>query len=152
MSFVIFAWVMLDARCGEVIYFVPGAWSLVMYLLQVVIVALLLVCLSQTGAGDFLGVRQLLHRKVSSGLVSDGFYAIVRHPLYLLTLIFLLLSPVMSAQRALLTILSLIYFIIGALIEERRLLEEFGDRYRHYQLRVPFMIPFLKRSHQERDA
>jgi protein-S-isoprenylcysteine O-methyltransferase Ste14 len=136
---------MLDGGCGTVIYFVPGVWSLIMYLLQVITAALLLACLNQTGAGDFLGIRQLLHQKASVGLVSDGFYAIVRHPLYLLTLIFLFLSPVMTVQRALLTILSLIYFVLGALIEEQRLLEEFGDRYRHYQLRVPFMIPILKK-------
>lgn len=142
LSFTLFGWVMAAFGASPVLYFAPGAWSLVMYLAQLVCGVILLDCVRRTGAGDFLGIRQL--RRGPGGrpqLVTSGYYAIVRHPLYLFSTAFLLLNPVMTAQWLLLTILSLPYFVIGAPIEERRLLEEFGDQYRQYRRRVPFIIP-----------
>jgi methanethiol S-methyltransferase len=52
----------------------------------------------------------------------------------------------------LLTLLSTTYFIIGAIIEERRLLGEFGDEYLRYQRKVPFMIPVLRLFRAPPDA
>jgi protein-S-isoprenylcysteine O-methyltransferase Ste14 len=99
-------------------------------------------CVRRTGAGDFLGFTQLRHGPAERPLlVTDGYYAMVRHPLYLFSIAFLLLNPVMTAQWLLLTVLSTLYFIIGGLIEERRLLKEFGDQYRRYRRRVPFIAP-----------
>jgi protein-S-isoprenylcysteine O-methyltransferase Ste14 len=129
-------------RSSPVLYFAPGVWSLVMYLAQLVVAALLLACVRQTGAGDFLGLRQL--RAGSPGpsrLVTDGFYTVVRHPVYLFSIIFLALNPVMTVQWLLLTVLSAVYFAIGGMIEEQRLLREFGDEYRRYRHDVPFIIP-----------
>ena len=143
-SFALFGWVMAAYTASTVLYFAPGVWSLVMYLAQLVCGVMLADCLRRTGAGDFLGIRQL--RRVHNGpqqLVTSGYYAIVRHPLYLLSIVFLLLNPVMTDRWLLLTALSTLYFGIGGLIEERRLLTEFGDQYRLYRKRVPFIIPRL---------
>jgi len=54
------------------------------------------------------------------------------------------LAPVMTVQWLLLTIFSLIYFILGAKIEEERLLLQFGDEYRQYMSETPFLIPSFK--------
>jgi protein-S-isoprenylcysteine O-methyltransferase Ste14 len=129
-------------RTSPVLYFAPGIWSLVMYLAQLVIAAILFVCIRQTGAADFLGIAQLrTGQPRHDRLITDGWYAIVRHPLYLFSILFLLLNPVMTLQWLLLTILSAIYFIIGAMIEEQRFLKVFGDEYRRYRHNVPFIIP-----------
>jgi len=148
-SIVLFVWVMSAYRKSPLLYFVPGVWSLVMYLLQVVVAAILFGCLRQTGIADFLGFSRLR----SSGamprkLVTSGCYGMVRHPLYLFAILFLCLNPVMTAQWLLLTVLSTIYFVIGALIEERRLAEQFGDEYRRYRSAVPFIFPARKRFRQ----
>lgn len=141
-SLVMFVWVMAADRTSPVLYFAPGIWSLVMYLAQLVIVAILFACVRQTGAFDFLGIRQLrFSQPVSSRLVVDGWYAVVRHPLYLFSILFLALNPVMTVQWLMLTALATLYFIVGGMIEERRLVREFGDEYRRYQSRVPFIIP-----------
>lgn len=145
-SFIMFGWVLAAGRSSEVLYFVPGIWSLIMYLLQVAVAVALFRCIRRTGLGDFLGISQLeKHLTPERKLVTDGFYSAVRHPLYLLSMIFLLLNPVMTIEWMLLTVMTLAYFICGGLIEEQRLVEEFGDQYRRYRCQVPFMIPSLRR-------
>lgn len=148
-----FGWVMASYRNSPVLYYAPGIWSLVLYLIQLVIAAVLFNCVRQTGTADFLGFSQIRGTTSSDRhLVTSGCYAIVRHPLYLLSTIFMILNPVMTAQWFLLTILSVIYFISGALIEERRLVAKFGDEYRRYQQSVPFMIPFWRDIRQPPEA
>ena len=144
-SLVMFAWVMSAYSSSPVLYFAPGIWSLVMYAAQLVVAIILFQCLRQTGAGDFLGTSQLRSdRAVTHRLVTSGFYARMRHPLYFYATVFLVLNPVMTAQWLILTLLSICYFIPGGLIEERRLLETYGDEYRHYQKNVPFLLPTFK--------
>jgi protein-S-isoprenylcysteine O-methyltransferase Ste14 len=125
-----------------VLYFVPGVMSLVMYLLQLISLGILISCVRQTDMAEFLGLKRSDTATMSPPrLVTGGWYAIVRHPLYLFSTLFLILNPVMTDQWLLLTILSTIYFMVGALIEERRLVGLFGDEYRRYRREVPFMIP-----------
>ena len=141
-SFALFIWVMAAYRRSPVLYFAPGIWSLVLYAAQLVVAGILFQCVRQTGAGDFLGTSQLRSTgTMPHALITNGCYAHMRHPLYFYSTIFLLLNPVMTTQWLMLTLFSLVYFIIGGLIEERRLLKTFGDEYRMYQQRVPFMIP-----------
>lgn len=149
VSLGMFGWVMASYRNSPVLYYAPGVWSLVMYLLQLIIAVALLACLRQTGIADFTGIRQIRSNETAEPcLVATGFYAVVRHPLYLLSTLFLVLNPVMTAQWLLLTVLSTIYFICGALIEERRLFKQFGDEYRRYQQNTPFIIPSLVKFRQ----
>jgi len=148
-SLVMFGWVMASYRNSPVLYFAPGVWSLVIYLIQFLIAAILINCVRQTGTADFLGFSQIKETTSQDRhLVTSGCYAIVRHPLYLFSTIFMILNPVMTAQWLLLTVLSVIYFISGALIEERRLAATFSDEYRRYQQSVPFMIPCWKKPKQ----
>jgi len=144
-SLAMFGWVMAAYRTSPLLYSVPGIWRWVMYLAQLVIAAVIFRCVQQTGAGDFLGLSQLRSAVTPPRkLITDGWYARVRHPLYLYSTLFLVLNPVMTAQWFLLTIFSVTYFIVGGMIEERRLLDEFGDEYRRYRQRVPFLIPSVK--------
>jgi len=136
-SLLMFGWVMSAYRNSEVLYFVPGAWSLMMYLLQVVILVTLVSCLIQTGVGDFLGFT----KNTTSSFTNTGWYSIVRHPLYFFSTLFMVLNPVMTYQWLMLTVMSALYFVTGGLIEERRLAVEFGEAYRHYQQHVPFILP-----------
>ena len=142
VSLVMFGWVMAADRHSAVLYYVPGVWSLIMYLLQAVAAAMLLLCVKQTGAGDFMGVSQFKEgTRGPSKLVTSGFYALVRHPLYLISIIFLAMNPVMTVQWLLLTLLSVIYFLPGALLEEKRMVQEFGVDYLRYRQEVPFLLP-----------
>lgn len=136
-SLVMFGWVMSVYRQSEVLYFVPGVWSLFMYLLQLIVVMMLVSSLRQTGTGEFLGFT----KHTTNSFTNTGWYSIVRHPLYFFSILFMVLNPVMTMQWLILTILGTVYFVIGGLIEEKRLAVEFGEAYRQYQQCVPFIIP-----------
>lgn len=145
MSLAMFGWVMAAYRTSPLLYAVPGIGRWLLYLAQLLLAATLFRCVQQTGAGDFLGISQIRSAAPPAPrLITDGWYARVRHPLYLYSTLFLILNPVMTVQWLLLTLFSVTYFIVGGLIEERRLLQEFGDEYRRYRQRVPFMIPSFR--------
>ena len=73
-----------------------------------------------------------------------GFYALVRHPLYLFGLIFLWFSPQMSANQLVFTIVSSAYLFVGALLEEKRLVREYGAEYESYRAVTPMIIPRVR--------
>jgi protein-S-isoprenylcysteine O-methyltransferase Ste14 len=80
-------------------------------------------------------------------LQEGGIYGIVRHPLYLFGLLILWAIPVMTLNVLLLNAGATLYLVVGSLIEERRLLDGYGEVYRRYRQRVPWLLPwpFLKR-------
>lgn len=107
------------------------------------------VALKNYDLGEFSGIRYLGEnpQAVKESLVTTGLNAWVRHPLYFASLLifwglflFLPLSKIL-----ILSIISSIYLIIGARLEEQKLKATFGKAYIDYQKRVPMLIPFLKR-------
>jgi methanethiol S-methyltransferase len=71
----------------------------------------------------------------------EGPYRVVRHPLYLFTIIFLILRPTMDLFYLVFLIFLIAYFYIGTFYEERKLVSVFGDQYREYQKSVPRLFP-----------
>lgn len=144
LSCVLFGWVMLAWQSTGVLYLVPGVWSLVLHGLQALALLAAISCLRQTGMAAFLGIDPS-RGEDSPHLHTTGWYRLVRHPLYLLGMLFCLLNPVMTGRWLVLTLLSAVYFLAGALLEERRLLRTFGFAYAVYRREVPFIIPRLRR-------
>ena len=72
----------------------------------------------------------------------EGPYKVVRHPVYLFTIIFLILRPTMDVFYLVFLIFLIAYFYIGSFYEERKLVSAFGDQYRKYQQSVPRLFPF----------
>ena len=142
LALIMFGWVMGAPPMSPVIYYLPGFWSLTFYLLQLILLIMLARCTAQTGMGNFLGLQQL--RGIQAGksvLVTSGCYARVRHPQYSLAALLLLFNQVMTQKWLALTALAGLYFAWGVFIEERRLLEDFGDDYRRYREKVPMFVP-----------
>lgn len=71
-----------------------------------------------------------------------GLYAWVRHPIYTAGLIFLWLTPILTSNLLAMNIGLTLYILIGAWLEERKMVAEFGEAYREYQRRVPMLIPY----------
>jgi methanethiol S-methyltransferase len=97
----------------------------------------------------FLGLRQALKfnmtEKESSNkeLKKNGLLGIVRHPMYSAVIIVLWCNTFTVADIIVNAVLT-IYVVIGTLLEERKLVIEFGDSYVRYQNEVPMLIPFTK--------
>jgi len=125
------------------LYSVPEPWLFLMLAGQVTAIVCLAVALLQTDALHFLGLRQLLQQDAAFTLNTGGFYGIVRHPLYLFGLIILWLTPVMTVNILTLFALLSIYLFLGAKLEERRLVREFGQDYIDYRRRTPMIVPWL---------
>jgi len=82
--------------------------------------------------------------RASPELVTSGPYSLVRHPLYSGMLFAILGSAI---GQSMLWLLPLIvygpYFIRGARREEKRLIEQFPDRYPAYMKRTKMLLPFV---------
>jgi methanethiol S-methyltransferase len=70
-----------------------------------------------------------------------GPYRWVRHPLYLFMIVLFWSCPILTTDRLLFNILWTIWVIVGTVLEERDLVEDFGDAYRDYQANVPMLLP-----------
>ncbi len=129
------------------LYAIPFPWVLLTLAGQALAAAALLVGVVQTGAWTFLGIQQVFHAPASEPhrLVATGLYRYVRHPLYTAGLVFIWLSPVMTANLLTLYVGFTAYLIIGAWFEERKLLREFGEAYADYKKRTPMLIPYFHR-------
>lgn len=73
-------------------------------------------------------------------------YRYVRHPIYLGILLAIWATPAMSAGHFLFSFLVTGYIFIGIQLEERDLLQLFGDQYRQYRQRAAMLIPLPGRK------
>ncbi len=74
-------------------------------------------------------------------LTVKGPYGLVRHPFYAFAIVALWATPVLSTDRLLLNVLFTGWIVVGASLEERDLLAEFGDDYASYRKAVPMFLP-----------
>lgn len=128
------------------LYRFPAPWDSVALGAQALAVLGLLYSVYQMDAWFFLGVRQLgepssIDSTSTPQLVTDGLHHFVRHPLYTTSLIMLYLASPMSLNWLAFAISCNVYFFVGSIFEERKLVHEFGDAYRTYQQRVPRLLP-----------
>jgi protein-S-isoprenylcysteine O-methyltransferase Ste14 len=80
-------------------------------------------------------------------LITSGPYAVVRHPIYLGLIDFVLGTALFLNDLGLLTVgvLFIVYFTAQLRIEERFFARYFGDEWRAYQARTPALFPKLFR-------
>jgi protein-S-isoprenylcysteine O-methyltransferase Ste14 len=101
------------------------------------------------GEFDPLGVKNIKNHlrakppRVNPFIVK-GPYRLVRHPLYLFVILMIWLCPDLTADRFLFNVLWTVWIVIGAILEERDLVDFFGNDYRKYQETVPMLLPDRK--------
>ncbi len=99
------------------------------------------------GSFDGFGVRPI--RAHLSGkpvrelpLAIRGPYRWVRHPLYTMVLVMIWSSPDLTGDRLLFNLTWTVWIVVGSMLEERDLVEDFGDAYLRYRRVVPMLVPW----------
>jgi len=126
-----------------VLYTLPEWIQPVSFLIRVAGLGLFVYASFQTDLREFIGIRHMQGsvRENKPVLITNGAYGVVRHPLY--TGGIMVLFGKMGMTLLDITAVSLIsvYLIIGAYIEEKRLLSVFGNEYKQYMAKVSMFIP-----------
>ena len=95
---------------------------------------------------QFLGIQQIHKGRSGAAMTesgefdSSGVLSIIRHPWYLAVFI-LLWARDLNLARMIIDVVLSAYLLVGTLLEERKLVLEFGEKYRAYQRQVSMFIP-----------
>lgn len=134
------------------LYYVGGNLFYLFKGTQTVAIMAFAFALTQFDMEEFLGIndaRQFYSARLNDNrrepLNTGGFFAYVRHPLYLLTMTVLWTDPDMTIWWFVLSLCFSVYLIIGSFFEERKLAAIYGEEYRQYQRRVRRFLPIKKR-------
>ncbi|MGD8352572.1 MAG: isoprenylcysteine carboxylmethyltransferase family protein [Pseudomonadota bacterium] len=123
-----------------------GVWRPVQVVLVLTAIALFYAGSRHYDLAQFLGVRQVTEHESAKGLTrsgaldTSGILGVMRHPWYAAGIIILWARPLNPAALITNTVLT-IYLVVGAILEERKLVAEFGEAYREYQGKVPMFVP-----------
>jgi protein-S-isoprenylcysteine O-methyltransferase Ste14 len=124
-----------------------GHLVIVKYLLLVTSIYLFVAGGKHYNLLQFLGVRQIKTGRRNLLLSeygtfdTSGILSAIRHPWYTAGIISVWVSDI-SLSTFLINIVISAYFVIGTILEERKLLQEFGEKYREYQKNVSMFIPY----------
>jgi methanethiol S-methyltransferase len=123
-----------------------GNWRILRYSMIILAAVLIIGGGRHYSLSQFLGIRQI--RSCSSrgamtatgDIDTTGVLGITRHPWYV-AVFFLLWAGDLNAGTIVVNLVLSAYLVIGTLLEERKLVLEFGAKYREYQGRVSMLFP-----------
>jgi protein-S-isoprenylcysteine O-methyltransferase Ste14 len=98
---------------------------------------------------ELFGLYQVANNLAGGNMTPPTFrtpfyYKFVRHPIYLGFIIAFWAAPAMSVGHLLFAAVTTAYILIGIWLEERDLVDLFGDEYRNYRRRVSMLVPWRK--------
>lgn len=131
---------------GTIVFYWQGGFRIIQALLLVLASFFFIAGANRYDMAQFLGLRQIRADKACSALTDDclldtkGILNVVRHPWYTGGIL-LVWSRDLRVETVLVNLVISGYFIIGAVLEERKLVGEYGTEYKAYQQRVSMLVP-----------
>lgn len=132
---------------GAPVFRWEGPLAIIKYLLLLTSIYLFVAGGRHYSLPQFLGIHQIKTRRVNHTLAEHGTFdtssilGVIRHPWYTAGIL-LVWAQNISPSTFLINIVISVYFVIGAFLEERKLLREFGEKYLEYQRNVSMFIPY----------
>lgn len=129
----------------EEIFRWEGIWLVPHFFLVTCGILLVVAGARHYSLGQFVGISQLRGASTGGlatggGIDSSGVLGLVRHPWYTAVVLLLWSGDLEMAALVGNSVLT-VYIFVGTLLEERKLVHEFGDAYRSYQGRVSMFVP-----------
>ena len=138
MNFWDWLYFILDPTMIQLLLFIPG----ILFMIAGVIVASM--------ASRVISVSTVADMRTDRKpeLITGGLYARIRHPLYLATiLVFGSIALIYPFPIVFTFVLSMIlYTLIGAYFEERKLVIQYGEEYLEYRKHAGFILPKISSS------
>jgi len=132
----------------QVLFRWDGYWLIVQLSLLIIVIILLISGGRKYDMLQFLGLRQIKSGRSHSTLNktdeidTSGILSITRHPWYLGAIIFIWIDfKDLYISTSIINIILTIYLVIGTVFEERKLINEYGDKYRDYKAKVSMLFP-----------
>lgn len=135
-----------------IIYDLPFPYDLVFWGIQALAIIGFYKSASYINLSEFLGIEQIRRYYQKSynkedldekqELSTDGWLKFSRHPIYFFSIIIITFRPAMNLFDLLLCISFILYFVIGAHFEEKKLIDKFGNKYLDYKKNVPMFFPY----------
>lgn len=126
-------------------------WEGVLIIIQIMFVGLSIYLFYAGGkhydALQFLGIRQIKSKNLHTILSQSGeldnkeIMCITRHPWYL-GAILIIWARNLDFKTIIVNCILTGYLIVGTILEEKKLVAEFGYQYRGYQKKVSMLFPF----------
>ena len=100
---------------------------------------------------ELFGLQQVIHNLAGRSAAEPKFrtpflYKLVRHPLYLGFIIAFWATPTMTVGHLLFAGVTTAYILVAIMLEERDLVDLFGDEYKRYRQRVAMLLPLWPKS------
>lgn len=97
---------------------------------------------------DLFGLRQVYlyfeeQKYTSLKFKTPVFYQYVRHPLYIGWLLIFWMTPIMTVAHLIFALVTTIYILVAIQLEEKDLVNIYGEKYKNYCREVPMLIPLI---------